>query len=157
MSICWNRLSPKVADSYIAVWKILLRSQDTELYERWQTVLSWSQDMGPEGSGSLSVQLLNNDTQPSSFLISSQISRLKFLRVHIFFTTHDKPTNKKTTKNNKKQQKTNKKQNKTKQNIKLLPHGIWKHFFSLSAIIGKRKALVPECSAGERPGDKYAC
>ena len=122
MSICWNRLSPKVADSYIAVWKILLWSQDTELYERWKTVLLWSQDMGVEGSGSLSVQLLNNDTQPSSFLISSQISRLKFLRVHIFFTTHDKPTNKKTTKNNKKQQKTtkkqtkNKKQNKTKQN-----------------------------------------
>ena len=77
--------------------------------------------MGPEGSGSLSIQLLNNDTQPSSFLISSQISRLKFLRVHIFFTTHDKPTNKKTTKNNKKQQKqqkTNKKQTKNKQKTK---------------------------------------
>ena len=65
-------------------------------------------------------------------------------------TKKQQKTTKNNKKTNKKQQKTNKKQNKTKQNIKLSPHGIWKHFFSLSAIIGKRKALVPECSAGER-------
>ena len=122
-----NRLPLKVAGSF------------EYLHGRWETVLSWSESTEPEESGSLSIQLLNNDAQPSSFLISSQISRLKFLRVHIFFTTHDKLTNKKTTKN---------KQNQTC--MKLLPHGIWKHFFSLSAIIGKSQEPLPECSAGER-------